>query len=144
MTDPDSAGVLLHATSVAVDRAGVLILGPSGSGKSSLALALLSLGARLIADDRTIVRRRDDLLWASVPPTLSGRIEARGVGILGAEAAPPTPLRLIVDMGQLECGRLPPLRGQQILGVDLPCLHKNDGPHFHMAIWQYMKAGRIA
>ncbi|MDX5349528.1 MAG: serine kinase, partial [Paracoccaceae bacterium] len=43
---------IVHATSVAVDGRGLLILGPSGAGKSSLALRLIALGARLVADDR--------------------------------------------------------------------------------------------
>lgn len=135
---------IAHATSVAIGTAGLLILGPSGSGKSTLALALMALGARLIADDRTILRRSDDVLWATAPEAIRGQIEARGVGILAAEPCLSAPLRLIVDMAETETDRLPPERWRQIAGITLPCLHKCDGPHFHMAIWQYMKAGRIA
>jgi len=40
-----------HASCVDFDGKGVLILGASGSGKSSLALACMSLGARLVGDD---------------------------------------------------------------------------------------------
>ena len=50
--------MILHATCVAVDGRGLLILGPSGSGKSALALQLIALGAQLVADDRTRVSRR--------------------------------------------------------------------------------------
>lgn len=144
MTDPTSTEEMAHATSVAVGAAGVLITGPSGSGKSSLALALMSLGACLIADDCTILRKDCDIIWASAPVAILGRIEARGVGLLAAEPCPAAPLRLIIDMGQVEVDRLPPLRQTRIMGIDLPCLHKCAGPHFHLAIWQYMKAGRIA
>jgi len=143
VTTTDPVEEIAHATSVAVGTAGLLVIGPSGSGKSSLALALMSLGARLIADDRTVLRRKDDMLWASAPDRIRGRIEARGVGILAAEPCLSAPLRLIVDMGQTETLRLPPERWRQIAGITLPCLHKCEGPHFHMAIWQYMKAGRI-
>ncbi len=144
MTHPTSTEAMAHATSIAIDTAGVLITGPSGSGKSSLALALMSLGARLIADDCTILRKDGEILWASAPAAILGRIEARGVGLLAAETCPAAPLRLIVDMGHTEVDRLPPFRQTRLMGLDLPCLHKCDGPHFHLAIWQYMKAGRIA
>lgn len=144
MTHPAPKDEIAHATSVAIGHAGVLILGPSGSGKSTLALALMSLGARLVSDDRTILHLADGLLWASAPAVLAGRIEARGVGLLAAEASPPVPLRLVVDLGVTETTRLPPARQRDLLGISLPCLHKCDGPHFHAAIWQYMKAGPIA
>ncbi|MFQ5437976.1 MAG: HPr kinase/phosphorylase, partial [Paracoccaceae bacterium] len=48
--------MIVHAGAVAFDRRAVLILGPSGSGKSSLALELMSRGASLVSDDRTILR----------------------------------------------------------------------------------------
>lgn len=62
--------------------AGVLLLGKPGSGKSSLALRLLTLGARLIADDRTHVFLRENALWARAPAAIAGLLEVRGVGIL--------------------------------------------------------------
>lgn len=144
MTPTDPTDEMAHATSVAIGTAGVLIAGPSGSGKSSLALALMSLGARLVSDDYTILRRTDDTIWMRAPPAILGRIEVRGVGILAAEVCQSAPLRLVIDLGKAETERLPPMRQTGLGGIDLPCLHKCDGPHFHMAIWQYMKAGRIA
>ena len=55
---------MLHATTVALAGQGVLILGPSGSGKSGLALQLMAMGAELVADDRTIVTARGSTLHA--------------------------------------------------------------------------------
>ncbi len=124
--------------------AAVLIIGPAGSGKSGLALALMALGAKLIADDRTILWHRDGAVWARAPDQIRGQIEARGVGILAAETCAAAPVRLIVDLGQREDERLPPLRSAVLLGQPLPCLHKCDAPHFNAAIAQYMKAGRVA
>ena len=43
----------IHATCVAIEGRGVLIVGPSGSGKSDLALRLIDRGAALVADDYT-------------------------------------------------------------------------------------------
>ena len=79
-------GLTLHATCVAVEGRGVLITGPSGAGKSSLALALMAYGARLVADDRVTLSQVDGALWATCPPTIRGMIEARGIGLLNADA----------------------------------------------------------
>ena len=76
---------LLHATCVAIGGRGVLIEGASGSGKSDLALRLIDRGAVLVSDDYTNVQRIDEMLWATAPLTIAGRIEVRGVGILDEE-----------------------------------------------------------
>ncbi|WP_331459605.1 HPr kinase/phosphorylase [Paracoccus liaowanqingii] len=73
----------LHATTVALEGRGLVILGPSGSGKSGLALELMAVGAVLVADDRTDLRLQQGRLIAQAPPALSGRIEARGWGSCG-------------------------------------------------------------
>ena len=80
-----SGTVNLHASCVALNGRGLLIIGPSGSGKSALALQLMASGAKLVSDDRTDVTRSNDRLIACSPAVLSGMIEARGVGILHAE-----------------------------------------------------------
>lgn len=91
----------LHATTVAIEGRGLVILGPSGAGKSTLALELMATGAVLVADDRTDLARQGDALIASVPQALAGRIEARGIGILGAREYGPVP----VAMGLRPWGR---------------------------------------
>ena len=144
MTDNVTKPETVHASSVALGVAAVLIIGPAGSGKSGLALALMALGARLIADDYTILWQKDGAVWARAPDQIRGQIEARGVGILAAETCAAAPVRLIVDLGRRETERLPPRRSMVMLGQSLPCLHKIDAPHFHAAIAQYMKSGRIA
>lgn len=121
-----------------------MAIGPSGAGKSSLCLQLMGMGAVLVADDRTRVRRRDGQLWASAPDSLKGRIEARGIGILAAESCATVALALVVDMGRAEDTRLPPERTHEILGLALPCLHKSDSPHFAAAIALYLRGGRLA
>lgn len=109
---------------------GVMIQGPSGSGKSALALQLIALGARLVADDRTRVEPRADGPWALAPDRLAGAIEARGIGLLALPFAAAAPLRLIVDMGTVTPARLPEPVTRQVLGHDIRCIQRVDGPHF--------------
>lgn len=133
---------ILHATTVSLGERAVLLLGRSGSGKSETALWLMAFGARLIADDRTRVTRREGQIIASCPETIRGRIEARRVGILVAEPAPPCPVALAVDLELQESDRLPPMRQTHILDVPIALVHGRDCPHLAPAILQYLKAGR--
>ena len=133
--------VILHASCVAVAGRGVLILGPSGGGKSALALALMAMGADLVADDRTRVWRAGDRLRAAAPATIRGRIEARGFGLLTAPAREAEQLVLAVDLAQVETARLPPPRHLPLLGLSLPLRFAVSGPHLGPAILQWLKTG---
>jgi HPr kinase/phosphorylase len=132
---------VLHATTVSINARAVLILGKSGSGKSSLALQLIGMGATLVADDRTQVVARGGQVIASAPPPIEGLIEARGVGLLRCAFAGPTPLHLVVDLDREETERLPPDRRRQIAGIALPCLHRVDHAHFAAAILLWLRSG---
>jgi HPr kinase/phosphorylase len=115
--------LLVHATSVLVDGTGVLIRGPSGSGKSDLALRLIDDGARLISDDQTALEARDGRLWASAPPSIAGKLEVRGLGIVAVPSIPSAALGLVVDLvppDRIE--RLPEPSTTTLLGVLLPTL----------------------
>lgn len=101
------AQLFFHGTAVGLGDQGLLILGPSGSGKSSLALALLAHGAELISDDGVWLEADHLLRPDSAPPL----IEARGVGLLNAgPIVPSAPLFLVVDLSRAEPDRLPPRR----------------------------------
>jgi len=79
-----------QAGAVAIGERGVLIEGAPGTGKSSLALALIDRGATLIGDDGVSLSLRDGRVWAAPPPITAGLIEIRNVGIVPlptAEAA---------------------------------------------------------
>lgn len=134
----------LRASAVSFAGAGVLIRGPSGSGKSGLALQLISLGAKLLADDLVPVKARDGVLHAHPPERLRGMIEARGIGILQCEPSGPVPVRLVADLEHVEKNRLPPERSCTILGVRLPLLLKVEEAYFPAAILQFLKGGRVS
>ena len=112
---------LQHATAVAIDGEAVLLRGPSGSGKSDLALRLIDRGAQLVADDQTLLRREGDRLFASAPPAIAGLIEIRGVGLVRVPAAVVAPLVLIADlMASSDIERMPEWRSETLLGVAVP------------------------
>lgn len=135
---------IIHASTVALNNQGALIVGASGRGKSGLALQLMAWGAKLVSDDKTLVTKNSEGLIASVPESISGQIEARGTGILAAPVAGPTPLRLIVDLDHEEHDRLPLMREREIIGVPLPLVYKSPHDHFPAAILLYLKGERIA
>lgn len=123
------------------DRA-VLIVGSSGSGKSSLALQLMAYGAGLVADDRTALTRVGSKIFAQAPDAISGLIEARGVGLLQARPIVQAQVVLVVDMDQLETDRLPKCRSVTISDIRLPLLHRVAQVHFTAAILQMLRCGR--
>ncbi|MFN3526604.1 MAG: HPr kinase/phosphorylase [Paracoccus sp. (in: a-proteobacteria)] len=135
--------IQLHGSTVALKGQGLLILGASGAGKSSLALQMMAAGAELVADDRTDLCREGDVLIASAPQPLLGRIEARGVGILAAVPSPPVPLVLVCDLGRREDQRLPPRRVAEWLDVTVPLVLGPYRPHLYAALRQMMMAGRL-
>lgn len=71
-----------QATCVLVDGRAVLLEGEPGSGKSSLALALIDRGALLVGDDGVRLEQRGTRLWASAPPNIAGLLEIRNVGLV--------------------------------------------------------------
>ncbi|HAR51983.1 HPr kinase/phosphatase C-terminal domain-containing protein [Roseovarius nubinhibens] len=137
-------GESIHASCVALGGRALLIRGASGAGKSALALELISRGAALVSDDQTILRREGDQVIASAPPSIKGRIEARGVGLLHAPEAGPSEVAALVDLSQVECERLPPARETDILGVTLPVIHRSDMTCFPAALILYLTDGRYA
>lgn len=124
---------LIHATCITLDGRGVLIRGPSGSGKSDLALRCLALGpsgliksgAVLVADDQVLISAERGQVMARAPSRLRGLIEVRGQGIISVDCADAAEVTLVVDLiapaDALE--RLPdPIPRVQIAGQAFPLL----------------------
>lgn len=139
--DPSSKDIL-HASCVAYAGHAVLILGASGQGKSALSLDLMSRGATLVSDDRVLLYLSQGKLWADAPKAIQGRIEARGVGILNAEASGPCPVSLVVDLNEKEVDRLPKHYTFSRFGVTVPLLFRVPYPHFAPALLQFLSQGR--
>tara|TARA_A100001391_G_scaffold7621_4_gene4875 strand:+ start:15893 stop:16327 length:435 start_codon:yes stop_codon:yes gene_type:complete len=74
--------ILANASCVAIDGRALIIEGQPGTGKSSLALALIETGAQLIGDDGVTLDTKGDRLIAAPPPRIAGLIEVRGVGLV--------------------------------------------------------------
>lgn len=112
------SGETLHATTVAIGGQAVVIEGPSGAGKSDLALRLIDRGAVLVADDQTWLTRSGGRLLANAPPTIEGKMEVRGLGIVDLPCARQVPVGLIVRLtGTI--ARLPEAASRRIAGVDI-------------------------
>jgi HPr kinase/phosphorylase len=111
----------VHASAVLVGTRAVLIRGPSGSGKSQLALALLrtadsgpSVFARLVSDDRSHLEGRHGRLLVRAPANLAGLIEVRGLGIRRLPFEPVAVVGLVVDLAAPDGDRLPTAASQQV------------------------------
>ena len=120
---------LANVTCVAIGARGVLIEGAPGSGKSSLALALIDRGAVLVGDDGVTVQRDGDAVLASPPPNIAGKLEIRNVGLVDLPACS-APLALVLRLGKA-AERLPdsPM-WRDIAGAAMPLITLwPDSPH---------------
>ncbi len=134
--------LILHASAIAVQGRALLICGASGSGKSGLALQMIALGAALVSDDRTVLQTQGAEIRLGAPDSISGLIEARGLGILRCAEASTATLAAVLDMDMEETERLPPRRHTRLLGQSVPLLHKSASPHFPAALMLYLRRGR--
>lgn len=129
MTAPEQTAALRQATCVALggpsdsplERRAILIEGSPGSGKSSLALALIDRGAVLVGDDGVNLEVRGAALWASPPPNIAGRLEIRSVGLVEMPVTS-APVALILMLDQDAPRYIEEPANAEILGVAIPSL----------------------
>jgi serine kinase of HPr protein (carbohydrate metabolism regulator) len=141
---------MIHATCVVVGGAGVLLRGPSGSGKSDLALRLIDGGAALVADDRVLLARENGRLVGRAPPAIAGLLEVRGLGLVPVTPVPAAEIDLVVDLrpcGAIE--RLPEPAWCAYLGVRLPLValepfHASATAKVRFAATRWAGKGRLA
>ncbi len=121
-----AASEQVHGSAVSIDRAGVLITGESGSGKSDLALRLIDECAELIADDRVDLYAIDGNLLAGAPDTIAGLLEVRGVVIVELPHTNDIPVRLVIELVPPEdIERLAEPADIEVLGLALPLVRLN-------------------
>jgi hypothetical protein len=141
------APATIHASAVLVGARAILIRGPSGSGKSRLALALLQAAergtrrfARLVADDRAQVEAVRGRLLVRPAASLAGLLEVRSLGIRRLAYEPVAAVGLVVDLGPPGPERLPDPSNQraEIAGIGLPRLAVADGADALTSVLAYL------
>jgi HPr kinase/phosphorylase len=124
---------VVHGTAVVLGNRAALLRGPSGSGKSDLAVRALGqpktvsmeIPFTLVADDQVVVRVGAQGLTVSPPSRLSGLIEVRGLGIVTVPYCAEAQLSLLVNLvDHRDVDRLPdPWPTETLLGVALPVMN---------------------
>ena len=121
----------IHASAVLIGSRAVLIRGPSGSGKSRLALGLVQAGqngllpfARLVADDRALLEAQGGRLLVRPAPALAGLLEVHGLGIRRLPYETVAVIGLVVDLEDGDGARMPPLQAGTVTleGLAIPRL----------------------
>ncbi|MBB5053121.1 serine kinase of HPr protein (carbohydrate metabolism regulator) [Afipia massiliensis] len=119
----------IHASAVLVGDRGILIRGPSGSGKSRLAFDLILAGGAgqipavtLIGDDRVRLTVANGRLVVQGVPELAGMIEIRGLGIRTISHAAEASVAVVIDLDAADAERLPPPQTlkTQVSGLEIP------------------------
>lgn len=144
MTPSPTESVLLHASAVMLAGRGLLVLGRTGTGKSGLVLQLVLCGAALVADDQVCLTRRGRALVASAPASLSGLVEARGVGLLALPAVPEAPLTLAVDLDSPPAARMPQPATFEQLGVGIELIFGREVPNLVAVLNICLHEGRAS
>ena len=132
----------LHATTVAFEDRAILLTGASGSGKSSLALQLMAIGATLVADDQTVLTLHGSRIIATCPAAIAGMIEARGVGLLNAPHLARASVAMVVDLDRAQTDRLPVHKDITILRQRLSLVLGSKSAHFPSSLKHYVLFGR--
>lgn len=119
-----------HASCLLIGEAGVLITGPSGSGKSLLTLALVDRAAQdgrfaaLVADDQVFLGAEGGRLLARAPASIAGLAERWGLGVVKLPHEAAAVIRLVVSLSTEASLTRMPAAGESVVldGIDVPLL----------------------
>ncbi len=125
MTKSKITSKIIHASSIEINGRGAVILGKSGTGKSNLAIKLISMGANLISDDQTHLKLTEDKIIITKPISTPKLIEARGIGLLHAPYVLSSELFCFIKITDLELPRLPHSKIKNCLGKKIKMLEFN-------------------
>lgn len=112
-----------RASAIAIGGQAVLIEGRPGSGKSSLALALIDRGAQLVGDDAVTLVLRGGRLLASPPPNIAGLLEIRNVGLVSFPTVADVPVALVLRLDPAAPRYIEAAGQTHLLGAVLPVVH---------------------
>jgi HPr kinase/phosphorylase len=144
--NPHADRLYIHASAVALDGAGVLICGTSGTGKSTLALEMMALGAELVADDGVWIDPGDGpgaVPFLERPDTATDLIESRGIGLIRAGPIHGrAPLDLVIDLDTAEPERLPPRRNVTTGSTLKPLILGAGHPSLAVSVVWMLRHGR--
>lgn len=125
--------IVYAASAVAISGRAVLIEGEPGSGKSSLALALIDRGAVLIGDDAVTLERRDAMLFAGPPPNVAGLVEVRNVGLIRLATASDIAVALVLRLDRAAPRFIEKAERAKLYGAELPLVRLwPDSPVLHL------------
>ena len=132
---------IIHASSVDINGQGVVILGKSGSGKSNLAIKLISMGAKLISDDQTHFKFKENKIIISKPETTPNFIEARGIGLIKVPFVVSSKLFCFVKITNLELNRLPNAKNKHCYGKKIKLMEFNPFYNNESALFMSIRYG---
>lgn len=122
-----------QATAVAIGGRALLIEGLPGSGKSSLALALIDRGAKLIGDDSVMLEEAGTQLLAHPHPNTRGLLEVRGLGLLNFDICEAAPVALVLRLDSDAPRHVEAAEMAERAGVSVPMLRLwPDSPFLHL------------